>query len=397
MKTKLLLLAAILFGFMSQSQVVHLTGAGVGGWNNPPLAQNLMSTTDNINYTLSNIQITGSGGSAEFKFMIDSNWGTTYGSTSSSPWTAAGTTGVAGAGGGNIAGVAGFWNVSYKLTTGDYNITPGVNPNAVINITSSGAPVAMVTSNGVNYSSPSVVMAAGPFLFAQAGSANQWGNAAFPSGTATLGGTGVNVPAGVFNIAFNKNTGEYSFTRVVVGMIGAGSPSGSWGADAPMTVQPDGYTYKITNANITGGTMKIRDDASWTFQFGTNGPASSNTFPSGVAIPNGNDMLTVTGNYDITFNRSNGEYNFAPALSSSSFTKSTFVVSPNPTNTAWKIASPSESIQSVQIIDVLGKVVYVNNNAANEINVDATGFNNGIYFAKINSGESVNTIKLVRN
>ena len=73
MKTKLLLLAAILFGLMSQAQVVHLTGAGVGGWNNPPLAQNLMSTTDNINYTLSNIQITGSGGSAEFKFMIDNS------------------------------------------------------------------------------------------------------------------------------------------------------------------------------------------------------------------------------------------------------------------------------------------------------------------------------------
>ena len=75
MKTKLFLLATVLFGFMSQAQVVHLTGNAVGGWNNPPLAQNLMTTTDNINYTLSNVQMTAN----EFKFMRDSNWGTTRG------------------------------------------------------------------------------------------------------------------------------------------------------------------------------------------------------------------------------------------------------------------------------------------------------------------------------
>ena len=399
MKTKLLLFMTVLAGFFSNAQTVHLTGAGVGGWNNPPLSINQMTSADNVNYSLSNVQITGSGGSAEFKFMVNSDWGTTYGFTSltGTPGANAWQSGVAGAGGGNIGGVAGFWNVAYNLTTGVYSFTPGVNPNAVINLTSSAAPISMVTSNGTDYTSPSTTLSAGTFLFTQAGSPNQWGNPAFPSGTATQGGSGVVVPAGTYNITFNKSTGAYAFANTSVGMIGVGSPSGSWGVDAVMTTT-DAVIYRINNAVINGGSMKFRDNNSWTYEFGCNGPANSNAFPSGTAIANGTDMLTVSGTYNITFNRTTKEYNFvATTFANNTFDKSSFKVSPNPTNNVWKIGSSEIEIKSVQVVDVLGKVVYTNNTAANELNIDATSFTNGLYFARIASDNGNETIKLVKN
>lgn len=61
MKTKLLFFGLTLFlsvfsGFAQD--VVHLTGAGVGGWNNPKLAQDLMTSTDGIIHTITNIVLT---------------------------------------------------------------------------------------------------------------------------------------------------------------------------------------------------------------------------------------------------------------------------------------------------------------------------------------------------
>ena len=391
MKTKLLIFSALLLSFLSNAQTVHLTGAGVGGWNNPPLAINQMTTVDNANYTLSNVQITGSGGSAEFKFMANSDWGTTYGFTSVNQWPS----GVAGAGGSNITGVAGFWNVAYNLTTGEYSFTPGANPNAAINLTSSGSPIALVTSDGINYSSPSTTLSAGTFLFSQEGNQNQWGSASFPSGTSVQGGAGMNVPNGTFNISFNKNTGEYNFANTAVGMIGVGSPSGSWGSDAVMNTT-DAVTYTIMNAVITGGSMKFRDNASWTYQFGTDGGANTNTFPSGTAIPNGNDMLTVSGTYNITFNRTTGQYNFANVLSTTNFNNIKVSVYPNPSQNNWSFTS-AEVISSVQIVDVTGKIVANVISSSANLNVNASNLANGIYFAKVTSLNEVQTIKLVKN
>lgn len=396
MKTKLLLFFAIILGISSHAQIVHLTGAGVGGWNNPPLAQNLMSTTDNVIYTLSNVQITGSGGSAEFKFMVNSDWGTTYGYVGTNIWpsgTAGSTTTGAGT---NIPGVAGFWNVTFNITSREYAFTPGVNPNATINITSSGSPITMVTTDGINYSAPSSTLAAGGFTFSQAGSSNQWGNAAFPSGTATPGGSPVNVPGGTFNITFNKNSGAYNFANTSVAMIGQGSPSGDWGVDAVMNTT-DAITYTLNNAVIVGGSMKIRDNGSWTYQFGCNGAANTNTFPSATVIPNGNDFLTQSGTYNITFNRTNGVLNFADVLSVNSFAKNNFKVFPNPTNDNWNFSSVNDSITSIQIVNVLGKVVLTSEVSSTDVVVDASNLTSGIYFASIASATAIETIKLVKN
>ncbi len=129
--------------------------------------------------------------------------------------------------------------------------------------------------------------------------------------------------------------------------------------------------------------------------------ASNRTFTlSGTASTTGGNLNAIAGTYDVIFNRLTGEYSFeAPgtiALANNTFTTKTFSVSPNPTSNNWKIASAND-ITSVQVVNVLGKVVYTSNIIANEINVDASALSNGVYFARIASANAVETVKLIKN
>lgn len=390
MKTKLLFLATVLLSLMTNAQTVHLTGAGVGGWNNPPLAQNLLSTTDNITYTRSNVQITGSGGTAEFKFMINSDWNTTFGFSGSASWPS----GTANSSGNNIVGVAGFWNVTYNRTTGAYSFSPGVNPNPTITINNSGTPIGMTTTDGINYVAPSSTITAGNFTFAQSGTSTVWGNPAFPAGTATIGGSPVVARSGTYNIAFNRNTGTYNFVTTAVSMVGPGSPSASWDTDAPMTTT-NAINYTINNAVLATGNLKIRDNGSWTFQHGANGV---NTFPNATMIQNGGDFAVVAGTYNIAFNRSTGVISFAAVTANTNtFIQDNFNIMPNPTSNVWSITSKNNEITAIQIFDIVGKQVFSKNINMFDYMVDASNYNKGVYFAKISTNEGTGSIKLVKN
>ena len=394
MKTKLLFLNVAfmlcsLCGF-SQFDVISLTGDGVGGWTNNPLASNFLTTTDGVTYTKQNFQITGSGSSAEVKFIkvvTPPSWDNTYGQAGGWPSGSATTTA-------NIPAVAGFWNVTFNLTSKAYSFTPGVNPNPTINITNSGAAIAMTTTDGINYTAPSRTIVAGNFTFAQVGSSNVWGNPAFPTGTATAGGSPVVAPNGTYNISFNRNTGVYNFATTSVGMIGIGSPSGNWDNDTVM-LTTNAVNYTLNNAVIlVNGNMKIRDNGSWTFQFGANGV---NTFPSATMIPNGGDFATLAGTYNITFNRSTGVINFSSTASTNSFVQENFNIMPNPSSTKWNITAKNNEITAIQIFDIVGKQVFNKNINALDFSIDATNFNKGVYIAKISTVEGSGTIKLVKN
>ncbi len=403
MKTKLLLLNVAFFlcsfyGF-SQFDVISLTGDGVGGWTNNPATTNFLTTTDGITYTKQNFQITGSGSTAALKFIkvvSPPSWDSTYGPSSAAGtpnWPSGSATTTD-----NIAGVAGFWNVTFNLTTKAYTFTAGVNPNPTINITNSGAAIAMTTTDGINYTAPSRTIAAGNFTFAQAGSPNVWGNPAFPAGTATAGGSPVVAPNGTYNISFNRNTGVYNFATTSVGMIGVGSPSGNWDNDAVMTTT-NAVNYTINNATIVSGNMKIRDNGSWTFQFGANGPAATNTFPMATMVANGTDFATTAGTYNISFNRTTGAINFAPAATASNnlFIQENFNIMPNPSSSKWNISSKNNEITSIQIFDIIGKQVFSKNMNALDYSVDASNLNKGVYVAKISTIEGSGSVKLVKN
>ncbi|MFT5077402.1 MAG: putative secreted protein, partial [Flavobacteriaceae bacterium] len=69
---------------------------------------------------------------------------------------------------------------------------------------------------------------------------------------------------------------------------------------------------------------------------------------------------------------------------------------PNPTENGWNIKSMNEAINSIQVYDILGKVVLTMNPNANEAQIDASGLNTGLYFAKVNSAVGSKTIKLIK-
>ncbi len=66
----------------------------------------------------------------------------------------------------------------------------------------------------------------------------------------------------------------------------------------------DNITYTIPNLVVTTGFVKFRQDYDW----GTNWGGS--TFPNGQGTLSGQNIPTVAGTYNVTFNRVNGTYTF---------------------------------------------------------------------------------------
>ena len=65
-----------------------------------------------------------------------------------------------------------------------------------------------------------------------------WGSTTFPTGTATQDGPNIPVPAGTYDVTFNRTTGAYSFVGTSsfdsIGIIGTVFPEGFDGPDVDM-------------------------------------------------------------------------------------------------------------------------------------------------------------------
>lgn len=405
------LIIALVFGFSVNAQV-SITGTGTGGWNQPGNLALTNNPSGSTIWTATNFEIINDG---EMKFSEAGTWGTTYGFTGANvaPFGfPSGTTNVAG--GNNIVGTLGFWNVTYNTATKEYSFTAGVNPNPIIKISGGGlaADVTLNSANGIAYAKKSVFFPGGTASFKQDGTANQWGGA-FPDETAaTLGGT-IDVTVGAYNVYFVKNTAtpnEYIFEPILVSIIGNFLGS-AWGTDLDLTTV-DNINYTLTNwapvVNTGWGdatlNLKIRDNHDWSRQYGestgTNGGnnlALTGTSKNGVDGGGGDISIPWGNTYDVNFNRSTGTWTFTnKSLGTTQFATSNFRVYPNPTSNNWNFSSLNNQIESVQIIDVTGKVVLSTKTANNEVSVDASSLNSGVYFAKISSANATEMVKLVR-
>lgn len=417
MKKKLhYLIIALAFGFSLNAQV-SITGNGTGGWNQPGNLALTNTPVGSTIWTATNFEIINDG---QMKFSEAGTWGTTYGFTGANVAPFGFPSGTANvAGGNNIVGTLGFWSVTYNTATKEYSFTAGVNPNAVIKISGGGlaADVQMNTANGTAYSKKSVFFPGGTASFIQDGTANKWGGA-FPDETAaSLGGT-IAVTTGAYNVYFVKNTAapnEYIFEPVVVSMIGNFTGSG-WGTDVDL-VTSDNINYTKSNwvASLAGGTdtechFKIRDNHDWSTQYGestgTNGGngvtvsgvttySLTGTSKNGIS-GGGGDIFIPWGTYNVNFNRSTGTWTFTKVLGTTKFAGSNFKVYPNPTSNNWSFSSANNQIESVQIIDITGKVVLTSKTDSNDVNVDVSRLNSGVYFAKISSANATETVKLVK-
>ncbi|WP_299276881.1 T9SS type A sorting domain-containing protein [uncultured Psychroserpens sp.] len=76
-------------------------------------------------------------------------------------------------------------------------------------------------------------------------------------------------------------------------------------------------------------------------------------------------------------------------------TRNEFSVFPNPTTNNWTVIG-TQTIESVQVYDVLGKQVVNVTPNANEVAIDASSLRTGLYFAKVSSATGSKTIKLIK-
>jgi hypothetical protein len=83
-------------------------------------------------------------------------------------------------------------------------------------------------------------------------------------------------------------------------------------------------------------------------------------------------------------------------LSVDEFSQVNISVYPNPTLNVWNVKTSAQTINSIQVFDILGKQVLTLNPNTQDAVIDASTLNSGLYFAKVNSDAGTQTLKLVR-
>jgi hypothetical protein len=283
------------------SSIVKLVGTAVNSSSGV-----LLTSNDGVNYNLTNIDLTS--GTAQFEVNGDLFGGTQF------------PLGVITGTAQQIPVVAGnYSSITLNLATGEYNfvVTP-VFP--LISLTGSavggsgdGFDIDMTTTDGIHYFYTNLGTINGELKFR---SNHAWtlsyGANSFPEGTAIVNGPAIPVPLGTWNVAFNLQTGVYSFTGnsnfPTISLVGSGAggwPSGGLGeTDNNQMTTSDGINYTIYAVAITDGELKFRQNNDWSINWGFT------DFPVGIALQNGPNIISTTGTYTVQFNRISGEYLF---------------------------------------------------------------------------------------
>ena len=378
---KLLFLVAMLacstITFAQFDNIGMLGGSTITGWD----SDTDMITTDGVVYTLNNVVITVPEMDPGVKFRKDDAWTVNWGGSGFPSGTAT-------PNGPNIPAVNGTYNVTFNKDTGAYTFAAAGFPE--VNIEIDAVPLEMFTADGVTYSANNVMLSAGNIAFSYDGTT--WGSSAFPSGTAVEGQT-IPVLANSYNISFNIDTKAYSFDFVTISLIGDGvvTEDPGWVTDIELTTT-DGENYMLTDFAFPGGEGKFRLNNDWGTAWG------STEFPSGTASTAESSNITITaGTYDVSFNRVTGIFSFdEPTAAVQDFSNGNMKVYPNPSSTVWNFDAGSLIIDRAELVDVTGKVVYANSFAASQVAINTDAIAPGIYFARIYSGASVQTIKVVK-
>jgi hypothetical protein len=259
---------------------------------------------------------TDSDGDVELKFRANSDWGTNWGAADFPSGT-----GVQD--GPNIPALVGSFLVTFNCSTGAYNFQSTCGNIALIGEFNGWAADFWMNRNMASPDDWSVVLSLTPEMDTDADGDVEmkfrqnsdwgvnWGAADFPSGIGVLNGANIPVPVGSYLVTtdylvvFNCATGAYTFTAAsgAISMIGAFN---GWNGDVPMNrdaVNPN--LWKLSRSWFADSPVKFRENKDWSVNWG------DDTFPTGTGTPNGDNIPLVAGKYDITFNSTTFEYNFA--------------------------------------------------------------------------------------
>ena len=386
MKRTLLCLLLIVIGLKGNAQTISIVGSGVNGWpptNGPEI---VLSTNDNITYTITNLTVT----TGFIKFRQDYAWDTNWG----------GNTFPNGQGtqnGPDIPTIAGTYDVTLNRVNGTYTFigtaafpSIGIWGPAVDSQNGyGGADVDMVTSDGITYTLSGFNFSSGNAYFRQDNATNfVWGSTAFPNGTAILNGPSIPVNGGEFFVTFNRITGAYSFSFPSIGILG--SALGGFGVEDTDLATTDGFTYTISNLQVITGEVKFRKDNTWATNWG------STSFPTGTGIQNGPNIPISGGFYNVTFERTSGNYSFVNSLSTQDFSLSTVKIYPNPAVSHWTIQS-EQVIDKTELIDITGKIVQTVVPNQTDFTIDASNLASGIYYLKLTSALNSMVQKIIKH
>lgn len=222
--------------------------------------------------------------------------------------------------------------------------------------------------------------------------ATNWGGAAFPSGVGVQDGPNIPITqSGYYNVAFNSQTGAYTFTLVsqppTISIIGStiGTP---WNTDLNLS-SANGRDYSLLNTTLTQGIAKFRQNAAWFINWG------NSTFPSGIGVQDGPNIPITSGNYNITFNRYSGAYVFSSALSNPDLNSSTVSLFPNPATDFIVLTTTDRELGAVKIRDVLGKTLGEFITSKPNITIDCSSYPNGMYFISFQNDTQIGVKRVI--
>ena len=195
------------------------------------------------------------------------------------------------------------------MSTLSYAQTMGL----VGNFTNWGADpdIVMTSSDGIQWDASGVVVGVdGGIKFRLDNDwASNWGGLDFPNGTAEAGGFGNDIPglAGTYDVSFNTQTLEYSFTAIATGNDEIGFVGGfnSYAAVVPLATI-DGVTYFKDNFFFSEPNVLFKRTAPTETLWG------GTSFPSGTAVevPGASDIPLTVGYYNVTLKTNASLYAF---------------------------------------------------------------------------------------
>lgn len=84
-------------------------------------------------------------------------------------------------------------------------------------------------------------------------------------------------------------------------------------------------------------------------------------------------------------------------LKTQEFSSVSFQTYPNPTSNSWNIVTDNIIINGVEVFDIAGRQVMSLAPKADQITIDGTTLQRGVYFAKIETNKGTSSVKLVKN